>query len=381
MQEALTSIFGKLKGDPIIWVVVAFLSLGSLLTIYSSTGTLAYRVRGGDTEYFLFKRFFYLLVGLGLMLVCYRIPHARYSKLAPIGLLIAVVLLVCTLLFGATYNSATRWLEVPGLGVTFQTSDFAKVVLIAYIARTISAKQQMIKDFNSAFLPLIAPVLIVCGLIAPADLSSAAMVFFTCVVMMFIGRIDTKYISLLLLFGVVLFAMLIIIGTIAPSLVRVETWVNRIGDFFTNADGMEQIQRAKMAIADGGIFGVGPGNSVHRHFLPHAYSDVIYAFIIEEYGLIGGFITIMLYLTLMYRCVKLVTKSPKAFGAMLALGLGLLIVIQALLNMAVSVHLVPVTGLPLPMISLGGTSLLFTCIMIGMILSVSRYIETKPAVT
>jgi len=173
---------------------------------------------------------------------------------------------------------------------------------------------------------------------------------------------------------------LIIIGTVAPSLVRVETWVSRISDFFTNAEGMEQIQRAKMAIADGGIFGVGPGNSVHRHFLPHAYSDVIYAFIIEEYGLVGGLITILLYLTLMYRCVKLVTKSPKAFGAMLALGLGLIIVIQALLNMAVSVHLVPVTGLPLPMISLGGTSLLFTCIMIGMILSVSRYIDTKPAV-
>jgi len=379
MQEALTSIFGKLKGDPIIWVVVAFLSLGSLLTIYSSTGTLAYRVRGGDTEYFLFKRLFYLLVGLGVMLLCYRTPHARYSRLAPVGLLIAVVLLVCTLLFGATYNSATRWLEVPGLGVTFQTSDFAKVMLIAYIARTISAKQQMIKDFNSAFLPLIAPVLIVCGLIAPADLSSAAMLFATCIIMMFIGRIDIKYIGLLLLFGTVLFSLLIIIGTVAPNLVRVETWVSRLIDFFTNADGMEQIQRAKMAIADGGIFGVGPGNSVHRHFLPHAYSDVIYAFIIEEYGLIGGLITITLYLTLMYRCVKLVTKSPKAFGAMLALGLGLIIVIQALLNMAVSVHLVPVTGLPLPMISLGGTSLLFTCMMIGMILSVSRYIDTQPA--
>lgn len=374
-----SKLLDRLEGDRIIWVVVALLSLGSLLAIYSSTGTLAYRTRGGDTEYFLFKRFFYLLVGLGIMYLCYKMHYTKYSKLAPLAIVLSVILLSSTLLFGVTYNSATRWLEVPILGVTFQTSDFAKVALIAYIARAISAKQEIIKDFNGAFVPIIVPILIVCGLIAPADLSTAALLFATCTLMMFVGRVDIKFIGLLLMLGLVLFAMLIIVGEFAPGVVRVETWVNRIKDFFGNSDGSAQIQRAKMAIADGGIFGVGPGNSVHRNFLPHAYSDVIFAFIVEEYGLFGGLITLSLYLVLLQRCVRLVTKSPKAFGAMLALGLGLLIVTQALINIAVSVHLLPVTGLPLPMMSLGGTSLLFTCVMIGMILSVSKYIEKKPA--
>ncbi len=379
MSDVVSKMIGKLEGDRVIWLVVALLSLGSLLAIYSSTGTLAYRVRGGDTEYYLFKRFFYLLLGLGTMFFCYKMHYTKYSKMAPLALVIAVFLLMWTLVFGATYNSATRWLEIPIIGVTFQTSDFAKVALIAYIARAISAKQEYIKDFNSAFVPIIAPILIVCGLIAPADLSSACLLMVTCVLMMFIGRVDLKFIGLLILLSLVLFSMLIILGEFAPGTVRVETWVNRIKDFFGNADGSEQIQRAKMAIADGGIFGTGPGNSVHRNFLPHAYSDVIYAFIIEEYGLFGGLVMLGLYLTLLFRCVRLVTLSPKAFGAMMALGLGLLIVIQALLNMAVSVHLVPVTGLPLPMMSLGGTSLLFTCMMIGMILSVSKYIEKQVA--
>ncbi len=370
-----TTMFGNLQGDRVIWLVVALLSLFSLLAIYSATGTLAFRVRGGDTEYYLFKRFFYLVVGLAIMYLCYRIPYTKYSKMAPVGIILSIFLLVITLMFGVTYNGATRWLEVPILGVTFQTSDLAKVTLIAYIARTISAKQDYIKDFNSAFLPILAPVLVVCGLIAPADLSSALLLFGTCMIMMFVGRVDVKFIGLLILLGIVLFAFLIILGEFFPGTVRVETWVSRIKDFFVNSEGAEQIQRAKMAIADGGWLGVGPGNSVHRNFLPHAYSDVIYAFFIEEYGLVGGLGLIVLYLTLLFRCVSLVTRSPKAFGAMLVLGLCLSMVLQALFGMAVSVHLIPVTGLPLPMMSMGGTSLLFSCIMFGMILSVSRYVE------
>ena len=375
MATTTNKFFGQLEGDKAIWLVVALLSLLSLLAIYSATGTLAFRVRGGDTEYYLFKRFFYLMGGLGIMYICYKIPYTRYSKMAPAAIVLSIGLLLLTLMFGVTYNGATRWLEVPILGITFQTSDLAKVTLIAYIARTISAKQDCIKDFNSAFLPILAPVLIVCGLIAPADLSSAVLLFTTCMVMMFVGRVDIKYIGLLILFAIVLFAFLVILGEFFPEVVRVETWVSRIKDFFINTEGAEQIQRAKMAIADGGWLGVGPGNSVHRNFLPHAYSDVIYAFFIEEYGLVGGLGLIVLYFTLLMRGVSLVTRSPKAFGAMLVLGLCLSMVLQAFFGMAVSVHLVPVTGLPLPMMSMGGTSLLFSCIMFGMILSVSRYVE------
>ena len=225
------------------------------------------------------------------------------------------------------------------------------------------------------FVPIIVPVVIICMLIAPADLSTAALLFATCLLMMFIGRVEMKYIGLLVLFGIVAIAILIIIGTLFPEVVRLETWINRLNEFFGNADGGYQIQQAKIAIADGGLFGVGPGHSVQRNYLPYPYADFIYAIICEEYGLLGGFTIIFLYLLLFIRCIRIVTKSPKTFGAILAMGLCLSLVIQAFANIAVSLHLVPVTGLTLPLVSKGGTSMLFTCISLGIILSVSRYIE------
>jgi len=244
-----------------------------------------------------------------------------------------------------------------------------------YLAREISTKQETIKDLKSAFLPILAPVLVICGLIAPADLSTAILLFITSLLLMFIGRVNFKYIGLLILLGIVMFAILIILAEFSP-LVRLDTWVLRTRDFVTNSEGGYQIQQAKIAISEGSWFGVGPGNSAQRNYLPHAYSDFIYAIIVEEYGLFGGFVIIALYVGILLRCVRLVTLSPKAFGAMLALGLTLSLVMQALANMAVSVHLVPVTGLTLPLMSMGGTSLLFTSIAVGMILSVSKYIET-----
>jgi cell division protein FtsW len=247
--------------------------------------------------------------------------------------------------------------------------------LIIYVARSISLKQDNIKDLKSAFLPIIAPVVVVCALIAPSDLSTAMLLFVTCLMMMFIGRVDLKYILLLVLVGAVVLALLIGLGTLFPEVFRVETWTSRVNEFFIDADGGYQIQQAKIAIADGGWFGVGPGNSVQRNFLPFAHADFIYAIICEEYGMVGGLIIIGLYLVLFLRCVAMVTRCPKAFGAMLAIGLSLSLIIQAFANIAVSVHLVPVTGLTLPMVSMGGTSMLFTCVALGMILSVSRYIE------
>ena len=365
----------ELRGDRAIWMIVAVLALFSILAVYSATGSIAFKERGGNTEFYLIKHFIFVAGGLFLTYLCYLMPYSRYNKIAPFLLMICIPMLVYTIAFGAEVNEARRWITVPFVGLTFQTSDFAKLALIIYVARTISAKQEYITDFNSAFLPIIVPVLIICSLIAPADLSTAMLLFFTCVLMMFIGRVSIKYIMLLLFLGIVVFSCLIIVGQFFPEVIRWETWISRMQDFMTNSDGGYQIQQAKIAIADGEWFGVGPGNSMQRNFLPAPYSDFIFAIICEEYGLVGGFIIIALYVLLFFRCVSIVTRSPKAFGTMLVVGLGLYIVVQALANIAVSVHLVPVTGLTLPMLSMGGTSIIFSSIAFGMILSVSRYIE------
>jgi cell division protein FtsW len=305
--------------------------------------------------------------------------YTRYNRFAPYLLAISAGLLIYTIFFGTDINEARRWIEVPFVGLTFQTSDFAKIALILFVARSISAKQSYIKSYKEAFLPIIVPVVVICGLIAPADLSSALLLFFTCLLLMFMGRVDTKYIGMLLVLGVVMFALLVMIGKAFPDFIRSETWANRLGAFVNASDEeyMHHVNQSKIAISRGGIFGVGPGNSLQRNYLPHPYSDFIYAVIIEEYGLFGGFVIMMLYITLFVRCVRLVTRSPKAFGAMMALGLSLILTLQALANMAVAVHLVPITGLPLPLVSMGGTSTIFTCVSIGMILSVSKFIESS----
>jgi len=291
-------------------------------------------------------------------------------------LVVSIPLLVYTIAFGADINEARRWISLPFVGITFQTSDFAKLALIIYVARAISSKQDYIKDFQSAFVPIIVPVLIICGLIAPADLSTAIMLFFTCILMMFVGRVAVQYIALLFLLGVVVFAGLILLGEFFPEVVRSETWVNRVREFVDKPDGAYQVQQAKIAIANGKWFGEGPGNSIQRNYLPYSYADFIYAIIVEEYGILGGTLIILLYVLLFFRATRLVTKSPKAFGAMLVIGLSVSLIMQAFVNIAVAVHLVPVTGVTLPMLSMGGTSVLFTCISFGIILSVSKYIES-----
>lgn len=366
-------ITAELRGDRVIWMIMAVLSVISILAVYSSTGTIAYKAHGGNTEFYLLKHTVLIFGGLFLAYFCYSMHYKQYSKLAPILILLSIPLLGYTIFFGDEINQARRWITIPIIDLTFQTSDFAKLALITYIARAISAKQEYIEDFQSAFLPIIIPIIIICGLIAPADLSSALLLFATCFLMMFIGRVHWKYLFMLLLMGVVLFTFLVTLGEFFPNFIRSGTWVTRISEF--GSEGVYQVEQAKIAIANGEWFGVGPGNSTQRNFLPSPYADYIYAVIWEEYGLLGGLTIVSLYVMLLFRTVSLVTKSPKAFGAMLAIGLSLIIVIQALTNIAVSVDLLPVTGLTLPLVSMGGTSLLFTAVSFGMILSVSRYIE------
>ncbi len=367
----------ELKGDRVIWAIVAVLALFSILAVYSSSSMVAFQKRGGNTEFYLIKQVTILTIGLIITYAAYMLHYKRYSLWAPYMLAIIVPLLMLTLILGPEINGATRWLIVPGIGLSFQTSDLAKIALITYIARSITAKQDHIADFQSAFVPIIVPIILVCFLIAPSDLSTALVIFVTCMLMMFIGRVAMQYIFLLIFCGFVSFAGLIVLDRIKPGIIRTDTWVNRMRDFIENSDGQPQTQLAKMAIAKGGFFGNGPGNSIQKNFLPMAYTDYVYAVIIEEYGLIGGILIMGLYVLLFMRVVRLVTKSPKTFPAMLAMGLCLILTIQALANMAVSVHLVPVTGLPMPMVSMGGTSLLFSCLALGMILSVSKFIETE----
>lgn len=380
MTRALRAkFFSHLPGDRGLWLVWLLLGGFSLLAVYSSTGTLAYRSHGGNTEFFLIKQVVFLAVGGFLTYWCAQQQYTNFSRWAPILLILTLPLLVYTAFFGMEINNARRWIEIPFVGQSFQTSDFAKLALIIYVARAISIKQDVIKTFSQVFFPIIVPVVVVCGFIAPADLSTALMLFTTCVLMMFVGRVNLKFVFLLVALGLIVLVLLMILGTVFPDFIRTHTWMSRIMSFFGSDDTVYQVQQAKIAIANGEFYGVGPGNSVQRNVLPSPYSDFIYAIICEEYGLIGAAVVIALYTYLLFRCTGLVTKFPKTFGAILAIGLAYNIVIQAYLNIAVSVDLVPVTGLTLPMISMGGTSLLFTCIAFGMILSVSRYLEVYAA--
>ncbi|MFP4287992.1 MAG: FtsW/RodA/SpoVE family cell cycle protein [Bacteroidales bacterium] len=371
-------LLSKLSGDKIIWFIVGILSVFSILAVYSSTGTLAYRYQAGNTEYYLIKHTTIMVLGLILMFLAHKIKYKYYSRLSQLALFVAIPLLLITLVSGTNINDANRWLTLPVINVSFQSSDFAKLALIIYVARVLSKKQETIKDFKSSFLPVILPVLIICGLILPSNLSTAIILFCTSIVLMFIGRLSLKYISVMVLTGVFFLGIFIVILINSPDTGRFYTWKNRLENY-TGKEGGDtyQIDQSKIAIATGGITGKLPGNSVQRNFLPQAYSDFIYAIIIEEYGLIGGTLLLLLYLILLFRGVRIAHKSPGTFGSLLAAGLTFSLVFQAMINMAVTVGLLPVTGQPLPMVSMGGTSLWFTSLAIGIILSVSKHIENQ----
>jgi len=370
-----------LKGDPIIWGVIIVLSIFSLLAVYSATSTLAIHKMGGNSLYYLIRHGVILAFGLMIIFITHLIHYKYYSRLSQLLIGIAVVLLIITLFLGTNVNQATRWLTLPGLGFTIQTSDFAKLALIMYIARVLSMKQGEIKSFKEAFLPVIIPVVIICILILPANLSTAALIFGISFLLMFIGRISIKHLLASGGVAILLLALFIAVGTLVKKEGRINTWKNRIESYFEEG-GEEnyQSQQAKIAIATGGLFGKNPGKSVQRNFLPNPYSDFIYAIIVEEYGLIIGGIPILLaYLFLLFRAGVIVRKCDRTFPAFLAIGLTLMIVVQAMVNMAVAVGIFPVTGQTLPLVSMGGSSMLFTSIALGIILSISRNLnETEP---
>lgn len=385
----------KTKGDKIIWAIVIILTLASLLLVYSSTGSLAYRMSKSNESY-LFKQFAFIVLGLLIIYFAHRINYSLYSRVAPYLFIASLILLAYTLLFGVELNSGSRWIKLPVINMTFQTSDLAKLALFMYLSRQLSRKQKIIKDFKKGFLPIITPVLLICLLIAPANLSTAMLIFGTSLMLMFIGRVSTKHIGITLLFASI--PVIILVSTAMatydhstgeskklPAIIsagRIPTWISRVQTYIygkKDADNekLYQINQAKIAIANGGWLGKGPGNSQQRNFLPHSYSDFIYAIILEEYGFIGGAIMIGIYLLFLFRCIRLFRKCPYAFGAFLALALSFTLVIQAMANMGVNVGLLPNTGVTLPLVSMGGSSFLFTCLAIGIILSVARNVEQQ----
>lgn len=403
IDSPVKRMLSRIKGDHYIWGCAALLAMVSMLVVYSATGSLAYKMNNGNTEVYLFKQLLFIFLGFVMIYLLHKVNYVFFSKIALILYLISIPLLAYTLFFGAEINSGVRWIEIPIINITFQTSDFAKLALYMFLSRQLSRKQEndKIKDFKKGFLSVFIPIVLTCGLIMPANLSNALLTGLTSLLLLFIGRVKYKHIFMMI--GVamipVLFIIAVAITTYNPSIehtenknnVKIEsvknenlvfkrfsTWVSRVQDylFAKGEDVPYQVQQSRIAIANGGMFfGLGPGNSEQRNYLPQAYNDFIYSIIIEEYGLIGGVFIIFIYLVFLYRCIRIFRKCPGAFGAFLALGLSFTLVIQAVSNMAVNVGLIPVTGVTLPLISMGGTSFLFTCASIGIILSVSRYVE------
>jgi len=391
------SLRSRTRGDKVIWTAVVLLAVVSLLVVYSSTGLLAYKMYKGNTEVYLFKQFAFIMVGVLIIYFAHQVNYTVYSKVARILFLVSIPLLFYTLFFGVKLNEGSRWIRLPIINMTFQTSDLAKLALFMYLSRLLSKKQDTIKDFRTGFLPVITPVAIICVLIAPANLSTALLIGATSLMLLFIGRVSAKHLLLTVVIAAIPLVILVSAAVIRhksnggvtekPRVegrsrlsVRVDTWISRVetfvyGDKETNDDKNYQTNQAKIAIAKGGILGLGPGNSQQRNFLPHPYSDFIFAIIIEEYGLVGGLFIVLIYLVFLLRSIRIFRRCPFAFGAFLALGLSFTLVIQALANMAVNVNLFPVTGVTLPLVSMGGSSFLFTCMAIGIILSVARNAE------
>jgi cell division protein FtsW len=387
------SLVRKTRGDRVIWGLILLLTLASLLVVYSSTGSLAFK-KSRSNESFLFKQFGFIVLGLLIIYFAHLVNYTIYSRIASILFLASIPLLIYTLFFGVQLNSGSRWIKVPVINQTFQSSDFAKLALFMFISRVLSRKQEVIKDFHKGFLPLIIPVAIICLLIAPANLSTAALIAGTSLLLMFIGRVSLRHIGITIGIAMIPVAILISLAVhyydheqkkqkplpAALSWGRVPTWMGRIQTFVyaskdDTSDRTYQSTQAKIAIANGGWFGLGPGNSTARNFLPHSYSDFIYSIILEEYGLIGGAFVLFVYLLFLFRCIRLYQKCPYAFGAFLSLALSFTLVIQAIVHMGVNVSLFPNTGVTLPLMSMGGSSLFFTCFSIGIILSVARNVE------
>ena len=383
MNELIAGIRQRLEGDRVLWGIALVLTMASIVTVYSAISTLAYKADGNSIK-FLFKQGGLLMMGWMVMFVIHRVHFKYFAKLANVLFVLAIVALVFTLLFGTDINDAKRWIKIPFIGLTVQTSDFAKVALVTWVAKQLHTRSDHLEDFWKGLAPILAGIATVCALILPSDFSTAAMLGAICLTMLFVGGLPWRHVFQIVGLAFMSLVGLYGVGKAPEALPRFGTWASRIESFvgFASGDASAeasqedyQIELAQIAIHRGTLFPHGPASGTSRNFLPHPYSDMIYAFIIEEWGaILGGLGLILLYLALLFRASRTAIKCESAFGRNLVLGLGLMIVVQALVNMGVSVRLFPTTGQPLPLVSYGGTSLLFTSLSIGMMLAVSRVV-------
>ena len=382
----MKELISNLKGDKVIWTFVALLALFSFMPVFSASSNLAYIGHGtGNTLGYLMKHAVHVIFGFVILYNIQKVPYHYFRSISRFALPIVWLLLAYTLFFGVEQGSASRWIQVPFIGVSFQTSALATIVVMVFVARYLAKTQTEPVSFKASFIDLWIPVGITLMLILPSNLSTTALIFLMVLMLAFVGNYPMKYIAIIVGAGISLLVLFFVVAKViektnpthTPKIFqRVKTWENRVTNHFKdNPEGSDddyQIEKAKIAIATGGIYGLGPGKSVQKNFLPQSSSDFIYAIIVEEYGLIGGIGVLVMYLLLFFRFVVAAYKANTLFGKLLVVGLGFPMIFQALVNMAVAVQLLPVTGQTLPLISSGGSSIWMTCIALGIIISVTK---------
>ncbi len=375
----MKELINSLKGDKVIWAFVALLALFSFMPVFSASSNLAYMRHGsGNAFTYLLKHAAQVLVGFFILYKVHKVPYHYFKTISKILLPVVWILLMYTLLKGTIIDgaNASRWIQIPFIGITFQTSALASIVLYVFVARYLSKKRETPITFQNSFWELWTPVFITLIFILPANFSTAALIFSMVLMLVFIGKYPLKYIGIIIGAGIIGLLFFVLVAKAFPDAFpnRVDTWIARADNFITDKPDEDnyQIEKAKIAIASGGIYGLGPGKSIQKNFLPQSSSDFIYAIIVEEYGLVGGLCVLGLYILLLFRFVVAAHKSNTLFGKLVVVGLGFPIIFQAITNMAVAVELLPVTGQTLPLISSGGSSIWMTCIALGIILSVTK---------
>ena len=373
----------NLEGDTRIWAVVFFLSIVSIVVVYSATGGLAYTSYGGNTWHLFFKHFKFLIVGLVLMYFVHKVPHKYFSRLGQLGFIIAIPILLYTVAFGTSLNDANRWITIADMPIN--TFEIGKIAITVFLARQLVRSQKDLNDLKKVSWKLFAPLILVCAIIFPANLSTAAMIFLAGIMLLYLGGVPFKYLALLLAsiltLGVLVISLSLTVPALKKTFPRAQTWVNRVKNFSedksVNSDEFYQVAHAKIAIVNGGIKGRGPGKSTQRNVLPLPNSDYVYAILIEEWGVLGGFTVVFAYVVLLLRGKRIFNLANDPLAAYLGVGLSISLVLQAFINMAVAVDFFPVTGQTLPLISMGGVSFIFTCVSLGIILSTSRSVNVS----
>jgi cell division protein FtsW len=373
----------NLEGDTRIWAVVFFLSIVSIVVVYSATGGLAYTSYGGNTWHLFFKHFKFLIVGLVLMYFVHKVPHKYFSRLGQLGFIIAIPILLYTVAFGTSLNDANRWITIADMPIN--TFEIGKISITVFLARQLVRSQKDLNDLKKVSWKLFAPLILVCAIIFPANLSTAAMIFLAGLMLLYLGGVPFKYLALLLAsiltLGVLVISLSLTVPALKKTFPRAQTWVNRVKNFSedksVNSDEFYQVAHAKIAIVNGGIKGRGPGKSTQRNVLPLPNSDYVYAILIEEWGVLGGFTVVFAYVVLLLRGKRIFNLANDPLAAYLGVGLSISLVLQAFINMAVAVDFFPVTGQTLPLISMGGVSVIFTCVSLGIILSTSRSVNVS----